>query len=182
MSNLKLVILLGFVLIFAAGITVGRSPSLKEQPQTKGHEHSWLSNQLHLSSPQEAQMKTIWSDPSITRPDLPKLCREADHQRDEAIRNMLTPDERAKYDQIQRDHDATIAAIFGEKSQAMRDAEEKTRMILSDEQRKKYDEILKAHGHHGPPVRRRTRGNGPAPAPAPAAAPQTTTSHRESAQ
>jgi len=179
-SNLKLVILLGFVLIFAAGITVGRSPALKDQPQLKGpgHEHSWLSNQLHLSSQQEAQMKSIWSDPSITRPDIPKLCREADHQRDEAIRDMLTPDERAKYEQIQREHDATIAAVFAEKSQAMRDAEDKTRLMLSEEQRKKYDEILKAHGHHGPPVRRRARGNGPAQAPA--AAPQTTTGQKES--
>jgi hypothetical protein len=167
-SNVKLMILLGFVLMFAAGMTVGRSPALKEPPPLKGHEHSWLSNQLHLSSQQEAQMKTIWSDSSITRPDIPKLCREADHERDQSIRNLLTPQEREKYDQIQREHDATIAAIFSEKNQAMRDAEDKTRLILSEEQRKKYDEILKAHGHHGPPARRRPRPNsttGPQTAP-----------------
>ncbi|HEV2687716.1 MAG TPA: hypothetical protein VGV35_04155, partial [Bryobacteraceae bacterium] len=65
---------------------------------------------------------------------------------------------------------------FGEKSQAMRDAEDKTRLILSEEQRKKYDEILKAHGHHGPPImRRRPRGN-------PGPGPQTTSSQKDNVQ
>lgn len=159
MSNLKLVILLGFVFMFVAGLAVGRAP--KTEPQKdKDHGKSWLGNELHLTPDQQKQMKAIWSSPEVTRPDIGKLCRDTDRQRDQAVLKLLTPEERQQFDQIKKDHDAKIAALFAEREQAMRDAEEKTRQMLTDEQRKKYEEILKAHGHHfGPqhPVHHHTR-------------------------
>jgi hypothetical protein len=160
MSNLKLAIVLGFTFMFIAGLAVGRSPggipSLRA-PKAEA-QRSWLGNELRLTAPQQEQMKTIWSNPAITRPDLPKQFHDCDHQRDEAIQNLLSPEQKLQFEQIKRDHDAKVAALTADRNQAMRDAEDETRLMLSEDQRKKYDEILKAHGHHflqrRPPVRR----------------------------
>ncbi|HEX4793778.1 MAG TPA: hypothetical protein VH370_08305 [Humisphaera sp.] len=165
MSNLKLAIVLGFALMFIAGLAVGRSPAdNRETPAMSPQrpQHSWLGNQLHLSAEQEKQMKAIWSSTAVTRPDLPKQFHECDKDRDQAILDLLTPEQRQQFDRIQLDHKDRVEQLNSERSQSMRDAEDQTRQILSEDQRKKYDDILKAHGHHGPPrnamVHRRARG------------------------
>jgi hypothetical protein len=143
LKELKLAILFGFGLMFFAGLTVGRwnkaaAPAHENRP--------WLSQQLNLSKLQEQQMKKIWSEAASAQSAARQL-HDADRQRDEAVRSMLSDDQRAQLESIIQEHDARIGTVQKDREKAIRDAEDRTRTILSDEQRKKFDEISKAHGH-----------------------------------
>jgi hypothetical protein len=140
---LKLAILFGFGLMFLAGLTVGRW----NKAATPSHEtRPWLSQQLNLSKVQEQQMKKIWSEAASVQSGARQM-HDADRQRDEAIRAMLSDDQKAQLELIVKEHDARVTAVQTEREKAIRDAEDRTRNILSDEQRKKFEEISKAHSH-----------------------------------
>lgn len=151
MTSLKLAIVIGFSLMFAAGLTIGRS----HQPALAPHQNrSWLSAQLNLTPSQEQQMRQIWSDAAAAQGDN-RQYRELDRQRDQAIRAMLTSEQRSQLDQINHDHDADVAALNGQRDRIVQEANSKTREILNDQQRLKFDEIESAHGHRrGLPMKR----------------------------
>jgi hypothetical protein len=150
-TSLKLAIVIGFSLMFAAGLTIGRS----HQPALAPHQdRSWLSAQLNLAPSQEQQMRQIWSETAAAQRDN-RQYRELDHQRDQAIRAMLTPRQRSQLDQIIHDHDARVAALNAQRDRIVQEANAKTRDILNDQQRLKFDEIESAHGHRrGIPMKR----------------------------
>ena len=151
MTSLKLAIVIGFSLMFAAGLTIGRS----HQPALAPHQNrSWLSGQLNLTSSQEQQMRQIWSDAAAAQGDNRQV-RELDRQRDRAIRAILTPEQRSQLDQINHDHDADVAALNAQRDRIVQEANAKTREILNDQQRVKFDEIENDHGHRrGLPMNR----------------------------
>ncbi|MDB5332634.1 MAG: hypothetical protein JWP03_3785 [Phycisphaerales bacterium] len=152
MIRLKLVMLLGFALMFVAGLEVGRTrkivPGVKpSDPQPAA---SLIGRELNLTADQREQMKKIW-EPVGHHPE-PTEFKEADRQRDESIRALMSEDQRSRYEQILHDHDAKIAALRAEHDEAMRDAQQKSRAILTEAQQKTFDAMLKEHGHrHGPP-------------------------------
>jgi Spy/CpxP family protein refolding chaperone len=165
-NHLKLLILVGFLLTFMAGLTVGRLHPFVAAKSTENR--PWLSQQLNLSTEQQRQMKQIWSDAALFPPDIPRKFHEVDHQRDEAVRALMSDPQRARIEQITREHDAKIASLQAERDRANREAEDRSRQILTDEQRKKFDEILKAHGHRRGNPMMRFRGR---PSTVPAAKP-----------
>lgn len=151
MTSLKLAIVIGFSLMFAAGLTIGRSHQPALSPRTN---RSWLSSQLNLTPSQEQQMRQIWSEAATAQADN-RQYRELDRQRSESIRALLTPEQRSQLDQINRDHDAQVAALNAQRDHIVQEANAKTREILDDQQRLKFDEIENAHGHHrGMPMKR----------------------------
>src|SRR5256885_1998419 len=93
--------------MFLAGLTVGRwnkaaAPAHESRP--------WLSQQLNLSKMQEQQMKKIWSEAASAQPGARQV-HDADRQRDEAIRSMLSDEQRAQLDGIIQQHDARVGAL-----------------------------------------------------------------------
>ncbi|HZL37810.1 MAG TPA: Spy/CpxP family protein refolding chaperone [Tepidisphaeraceae bacterium] len=167
MRGLKLAILLGFACMFVAGIAVGRGhkPTPTVKPAHTSGPQSWMADQLHLTPIQQDQMKKIWSDAMAHRPDLSPQFHQADQQRKDAIRGLLSDGQEAKYQQILKDHDAKIAQLRGQAEKPLRDAEDETRKILRPDQLPKFEEIVKQHAHrHGGPPRFH---RGPRPATAP---------------
>lgn len=152
MRALKVAIFLGFTFMFIAGLAVGRShhpAALHPEPRP------WLSEQLNLNAEQEVKMKQIWSQAMAHQPD-PQRFHDADRQRDEQIRDLLTDQQKAQLDAINAEHERRINELRAQRDQVFKAADEQTRAILTDEQRKKFDEISKdrARRHGGPPMMR----------------------------
>ncbi|MDB5299598.1 MAG: hypothetical protein JWO87_1261 [Phycisphaerales bacterium] len=167
MIRLKLVMLLGFALMFVAGLAVGRAKRVVPlaKPADAQPASSIIGKELNLTPEQREQMKKIW-EPVGHHPE-PAEYKEADRQRDESIRSLMSEDQRTQYDQIVHDHDAKIAALRAEHETAMRAAEAESRAILTEAQQKTFDQMIKEHGHrHGPPgMHRSGRRGGPETAP-----------------
>jgi Spy/CpxP family protein refolding chaperone len=166
MIRLKLVMLLGFALMFVAGLAVGRSRKIvpaAKPPDTQPA--SIIGKELNLTPEQREQMKKIW-EPVGHHPE-PAEYKDADRQRDESIRALMSEDQRAQYELIIHDHDTKIAALRAEHETAMRTAEAESRAILTEAQQKTFDQMIKEHGHrHGPPgMHRGGKRNGPETAP-----------------
>jgi Spy/CpxP family protein refolding chaperone len=166
----KLVVILGFLVSFAAGLWVGWRVVSPLHPARAGHASAeqgkgvppatqssgprgprdprgWLTEVLKLTPEQQAQMHDIWDDPARQgrreQDERRQLLRKA---RDESVTKLLT--ETGKKDEFDR-----INADFAKGNQAL-DAEwrgrfvaavERTKAILTDEQRKKYEEIMSRH-------------------------------------
>src|SRR5262249_38319512 len=86
---------------------------------------------------------------------------ELDKKRDQAIRDLLTPEQLSRYEEISQEYQKGYEALAAERHKAFDDAKEATRKILTPKQRAKYDEMMTRHaagGRGGP-------GHGPGPGP-----------------
>jgi Spy/CpxP family protein refolding chaperone len=144
-NRLKTAIVLGFTLMFIAGMAIGE---FRKPAPRRSSSRSWLSDQLELTSEQQQRMRDIWSAAAESAPR--SRFREIDRQRDTAIDQLLSDEQKRTYAGILHDHDAQVAALRALHDQAVRDAEEKTRAILTTPQRQKFDEITRQHGHRFP--------------------------------
>lgn len=151
MNQLKAVILLGFALMFAAGLAVGRSRTPAAQPPASDDAFGHLREQLNLSPAQHEQIQKIWRDARSHADTLAHQIHDADHNRDDAIKQLLTPEQRQAFDKIQQERDARITALRGEMAHTMQDAEKNVRALMTPEQLKKFDEIARQHRHHHGP-------------------------------
>ena len=161
MSHLKLFILLGFAIMFVAGLTIGRSyplvkPTAVTGPTTRpdeadGPHFPTLDKELDLSATQKQQMERIWKDAHAKTDALSHQFHEFDRERDDAIQAMLDPDQKPEYIEIQHQRDEHVNTLRGEISKTMKDAEKATRELLTPDQQKKFDEIVKHGPRHGPP-------------------------------
>jgi Spy/CpxP family protein refolding chaperone len=140
------------VLVLSAGVVVGRLSArlaAEPPPPPPGHSPSWLADQLGLSADQRQQIDAIWADvKQQQRYDFEQRRPELAHDRDEAIRDMLTDDQWSEYQEIYE--------IYREKRQDMdkaqdtriKTAEERSRALLNDSQKARWDQLAKdMHGH-----------------------------------
>jgi Spy/CpxP family protein refolding chaperone len=155
----KLVVILGFLLAFAAGMVIGsRSHGLfdrsdattSRQPATAPSERrsrgGWLSQELGLSAEQRTQLDKIWSAiASRGGSDHEDRRREYRRERDTAIADLVPPGRLGEYDQIINTYQDRVAALETETREAYQQAVEQTRAILTPDQRTRYEEILKKH-------------------------------------
>lgn len=140
--NKRLLIILCYVLIFAAGTTMGlvvRSPQADEPHK----HHSDLNEQLGLNEEQEARMKQIWFE------ELRRDMREVDEyrrslygKRKEALREAMPADAQVKFDEIYAEYDRKLDETDDLRRKTFESAREKTREMLTEDQRAKFDEIM----------------------------------------
>src|ERR1041384_2780780 len=98
MSRTRLVMLCAVVLALGAGAVLG---VLASKPPA---ERSWLADELQLSSTQREEMRKIWSEVMQTAgQDHGERRAALDKQRDEAIRALMSEEQRARYDKILQD-------------------------------------------------------------------------------
>lgn len=144
MTKTSVTILLGFVLMFAAGAVIGMVKD-KAVPPASPHNHSWLADQLQLTDQQREQMKEIWQSamPHQHGDQAMEKRRTLQKERDDAIRAMLNSDQQAKFDAIEQKYEQSIADLQKNRAKAVQDAVERTKLILNDQQRQKYDELRK---------------------------------------
>ncbi len=149
--NKKIIALgiLAFILALGAGTLMGVNLS-RTVPQ---HDrHSWMAEELSLSPAQQDQMKEIWSQAmQKAEPSFGDRRRAMLRERDEAIAELIPPEQQAAYDKIIADYEAKKETMDHERAKAFADAVERTKLILNDSQRQKYEEILKNDSHHHGP-------------------------------
>ena len=165
MSKTKLLLVVAFFLVFAAGAVVGFAPEWRphaQQPDRRG-----LDEMLGLSPEQRQQMKEIWSHVQEKHRELGPKWPELRQQRDEQIRNLLTPQQRPEYDRILQEFAQRAHELDAQMDEAVRQAEERTRQILTPEQQAKFDQIRKEHGPHFRGMLHRGHGGAGPPATSP---------------
>jgi len=149
--RLKLAIVLGFAIMFVAGLAIGRSRQLALPTPRSDDQLPNFRQKLNLSAPQTQQIEKIWHDARGRAETMSHQFREIDHDRDEAILAMMTAEQKQQYQSIQHKRDASMEAIHAEIQKVMHQAEADTRALLTPEQQKTFDELRKQHGHrHGP--------------------------------
>lgn len=144
----KLILILGFVTAFGAGLVVGVSLRGREavaapstRPTSRG---GFLTSELGLTADQQEQMKAIWSDAARRGGrEHEERRRQFRKERDDAIAALVKPEERARFDAAMQAYADRNAALEREMRSSYESSVEKTKAILTPEQRLKYDEILK---------------------------------------
>jgi uncharacterized membrane protein len=181
MTRSRLLFFVTVVLVFAAGIVLGRmSVVIPLRPAaTTGPSPSWLADQLNLSADQRKRMDAIWSDVKQQRGNQFESRRALDHQRDQAIRQLLSDTQQTAYDMILSDYRARRQQADREMEKLIHDAEDRSRALLDDSQKKIWDRMtreMREHEHeheHGPRWPSSPRGPTTWPATPPAPAPAT---------
>ncbi|HET6250276.1 MAG TPA: hypothetical protein VFE47_21480 [Tepidisphaeraceae bacterium] len=192
MSRLKLFIVLGFGIMFVAGLEVGRShtsltalqadwhrlvarfsrnPSIAPtQPEVKPESGPLLFGKIPISAAQDEQIHKIYHEAHSRTDSLSHQFHEFDRIRDEDIQSMLDPLQLAEYQSIQEERDSRIADLRSQISAEMEKAGKDVRALLTPGQQKQYDEVKrkfdesKDRGHRGGPGNPSHRGaGGPGP-------------------
>lgn len=160
--------LVSFAVVFAAGVVAGLLLARSARP---AHRRSWLASELGLTPEQQQQMRKIWSEPdqrSAMRGDLERR-RALRQWRDEALRALLTEEQKARHDALVHQYEQKLAELNEERRKAFEETMERTKEILTESQRKKYEKLLEwRHGLRGrtggePPHERGVRPGGGAP-------------------
>jgi Spy/CpxP family protein refolding chaperone len=154
----RAVVITGFLIAFAAGLVVGTRVHPKvETPATRPvHRGGWLASDLNLTPQQQEEMKRIWSDTaSGDRQGRDERRRDLARQRDEAIKAIVRPEDKQRYEEILRTYDTDSAALAREGRADFQKAVERTKQILTPDQRARYEEFLRRHD----PSRERRRGD-----------------------
>jgi Spy/CpxP family protein refolding chaperone len=148
----KLVVTLGFLVAFIAGLAVGMSVRQRRfvasaGPATRPSSHaSWMIRELDLTPQQAAQMRQIWSQlVHHGGPAHEEHRGQIRQERKKAIEALIPAQKMSQYQQIQDNYVAEMAALHRESQASYQDAVEKTKAILTPEQRKKYDDFLSRH-------------------------------------
>jgi len=148
MNRIRLAVIGGVVLAFAAGGSVGmliRSRA-KADPRGRGRRGPGLARELGLTNEQQAEMKAIWSK-VMTREDMEQSRarrQEMRKQRDAGIQALLTDEQRQRYRQILDEYQRGLEQMSLERRQRIDQAVEQTKAILTPAQRQKYEEIRKS--------------------------------------
>ena len=157
MIKAKLLLLLAFVIVFAAGAVVGRvrelhpQPGSQTQPPLKHPHHGpGLVSLLNLSPAQGEQMKQIWDAFGKEREQIARQFPENDQDRDAAIQGLMTSEQWARYQEIQKQHEQRTHEIREQIQQAFQKADAATRGILSPDQVAILDKMQREHGGRMP--------------------------------
>ena len=145
----KLVVTLGFLVAFSAGLVVGLQThtsapaavvsTTRPTTQPRG---GFLPAALNLTPEQQEKMKQIWANVADRdrkeQFDKHNQCRK---ERDEAILALLSTDQKTTYDDIQKTFRDKNDAIDREMRAEFDRKVEETNEILTPEQRVKYAEL-----------------------------------------
>lgn len=171
MGRTKIVILAAFVLVMGAGVVVGRLwTRLPHAAAPEGKSPSWLADQLDLTPQQRQQMDGIWAETKQKVEQKSERRRALDQERDQAIADLLGPEQWAAYGRLVDEFRAKRNEADKERSMLIRDADERSRALLGEAQRQKWDQMRQSHrereregrggGVSGGGDRRRSHGSG----------------------
>ncbi len=154
----KLVVLIGFCVAFAAGLTVGMSrhggpqaSSPATQLTSRPSHRGFLPSELNLSADQQEQLSKIWSETARGgRGEQDDRRRQLRQKRDETIASLIRPEDKDKYEQAIKDYGDQTSAMDREMRDRFKKAVEATKQLLTPEQRTKYEEILSRHSFGQP--------------------------------
>ena len=142
-------------LAFVSGVGVGvvgrrgfKSPKFQ----------SVLVEELDLTPDQRHKIQQIWSNVAENHAPVPMAeLEKADDQRWQAIDQLLTPEQRTQYAQIQQRFEARMQELDGGNRAQVAQAEEHTKQLLTPAQREKYERLLARPTHDFFYIRTSTR-------------------------
>ena len=140
MNKLPIILTIVFLLVFIAGGATGLS--ISKTNKNRPRHSQYLARELGLSEQQNLQMQQIWQETM-------REAREAHRQRheqlrdarNEAIFNMLSPEQTLRFEQIQNEYKQGNEELSAIRKQIIDDAVVKTKAILSPEQAEQYDKL-----------------------------------------
>ncbi|MGA2231403.1 MAG: hypothetical protein ABSH22_10935 [Tepidisphaeraceae bacterium] len=135
------VLVLAYVLALAAGTTSGVLAERLHSPNAA--DSAPLATQLQLTADQREQMRQAWEDARNTSDACYKQAQTIQRQRDLALYNMLTDEQKLKFAPIDQAYARQFAALTTQRDAAFNQAMAKTEGILTSEQRVKYEEIVR---------------------------------------
>jgi Spy/CpxP family protein refolding chaperone len=151
----KLIVILGFVIAFAAGLVMGVNMRTRDgvsaalpttRPMDRGDRGGMLTKELNLTPQQQEQMKQIWSE--VVRHgghDQDDRRNQFRKERDDAISSLIKPEDRTKFDEIKTNYSEQMSSLEKDRRAAFDNAVKQTKEILTPEQRVKYEVFLKQH-------------------------------------
>ena len=132
-------------LVFASGVAVGVVGRRAFQPNKF---QSVLVEELDLTPDQRRKIQRIWSEVAEHHTPVPMAeIEKADAERWQAIDELLTPQQRTQYAQIQQRLDARMQGLDQGNRARIARAEEQTRQLLTPPQREKYERLLARPTH-----------------------------------
>src|SRR4051794_28650862 len=144
-SKLLVLAVAAICLVFASGVAVGVVGRRAFQPNRF---QSVLVEELDLTPDQRRQIQHIWSEVADHHTPVPMSeIEKADAERWQAIDQLLTPEQRAQYAQIQQRLDARMQGLDQGNRERIASAEEQTRQLLTPAQREKYEQLLARPTH-----------------------------------
>jgi Spy/CpxP family protein refolding chaperone len=127
-------------LVFASGVAVGVVGRRALRPIKF---HSVLVEELDLTPAQRYQLQLIWGEVAKSRTHVPmEELDKVDTERWQAIDQLLTPEQRAQYVQIQERFEARMQELEQGNRERVAAAEDQTRQVLTPAQREKYERLL----------------------------------------
>jgi hypothetical protein len=168
MRKTSFLILFAAAVVFAAGALVGMVGQRAvgknaDSGITQFPGRSRIIEELKLNPQQQEKIAAIWSAAVVKAgPPPTERVRALEKEREQAILDLLSDDQKAKYNKVIAEYRQKIDALHQPARAAFTEAEELTKPLLDPTQRAKYEEILK---------RRHRRTATTEPATAPTAAP-----------
>lgn len=144
----RFVVIVGFMVAFAAGLTIGARWHRDESPATTrpSRHGGWLSSELNLTPAQREQLDRIWSETaSRGGRDWEERRRRLSRERDEAIAALFRPEDKVRYDQVLKRYENAVNNLDKEWRASFHASVERTKAILTPEQQIRYDELLRRH-------------------------------------
>lgn len=141
MTKTKIILFVGFLLTFGAGLVVGL---LLHRPAPHFGRGGWLSSELNLTSAQSEQIHQIWAGAmGSSRKEYEDRHKAIRDQRDKALADLMQPVQREAYDKIMKNYSEKMSELNNQRRQAFQKASEQMKKLLTEDQRKKYEELLK---------------------------------------
>jgi len=135
------VLILAYVLALAAGTTSGL---LADRLRTPAGSAAPLAQQLQLTPVQSEQIRAVWEGVSQTVDSCYQQGQAIQNRRDQALLNLLTDDQKAKFAIIDKDDARQFAEQMTKRQAAFQQGLTETEAMLSPEQRVKYEQIVRA--------------------------------------
>lgn len=115
-----------------------------------GFRGGWLAAELNLTPEQHEQLRQIWSETMRRgRSEGEDPRRQLRSQRDAAIEQLMTAEQRPQYDTILKRYNDQMTELEQQWRASYQTAVDRTRQLLTPEQRDKYEEILARQSWRG---------------------------------
>ena len=164
MTRTRVLVMLSFVIAFAAGMAL--MAVLSGSMQTHRRPQSDLNRQLKLTPEQHKQMGEIWSETMQNwMRTYGERRRALAAERDQLVQGLFTPAQQVQYDAIMQEYERKLSELAQEGGKAREAANKRTMDILTESQRKTFEEITRQREVHGwgPPGRGPGRNSPPPP-------------------
>jgi len=143
----KIILIVAFVLAFAAGGSVGL---LAVRPPPPPPPRGVLMSKLNLTPEQREQMKMIWTEADgVHRQHWERRAALA-QERDQQIRKLLDEGQLARYEAILQDYSRGLEELSRERTRSFEEARERTKKMLTPEQASRYEKLMQDAREHGP--------------------------------